>query len=204
MTMDDDMLAQLQADAEEVAAAAPAADLTHIAQLARDVVTAQLEVLAAQKTLADASKKLLDLETKTLPEAMDSAQMKEFTTVDGLKIEVAPVISASISGPKKPFVCQWLRDNDQEELIKPTITVVYGKGALAVAQERATALSDELRDTAAVSVEEDVNTASFKALIKELRDTSPEEAAKIPYEELGVYVGRKASVKLPPKKKQKS
>lgn len=202
MSMDDDFLAQLEADAEEVAAAAPVADLSKIAELAHELIRRQNIVAGLTEELKLASKLVLDLETKTLPEAMDAAQMKEFTTVEGFKIAVAPVVSASITGPKKPVVCTWLRKEGHDELIKPTITVTYGKGSLETAQEQAAKLSEELQGTASVSVEEDVNTASFKALINELRG-DPEQAAKIPYEELGIYVGRKATVAVPKPKKAK-
>lgn len=156
-------------------------------------------VTALEARLKEEKEKLRTLTEQTLPEAFDAASMSEFVTLDGKRFVVEPFITASLTEGKKPFAIEWLAENGHDELVKPTITIMYGKGERSVAREVAAALVKKHGVKGAVSVSDDVNTTSFKALIRELYDGGE----TLPLEQLGVYIARRCVVKEAKKGKRR-
>jgi len=122
----------------------------------------------------------------TIPAMLDEAGVSGFAMTDGTKIAVEPVISASITGEIKPRVIAWLRKNKHDGIITRDIIVKFGKGEDAAARK----LLATLRKSYDPIDKEDVNTATFKALVKELIG----KGAQLPLKELGVYAGRKTTI----------
>jgi len=185
------LAAMLANDAEEIAAAAPVVSLQAVQQAARAMHEAQVAVAEAEKDLKTKKEALRILEEVRLPELMDTAGVSSVSTPDGLVVTIESFMSASITEAKRPFVVQWLKDTENDELVKPELHMVFSKGELAEAQRIAAEMSTALGRP--VEVLEAVNTTSFKALIAELRRESPDMS--LPLDELGVYIGRKAKIK---------
>jgi len=189
-TDDPVLMAMLANDAEEIAAAAPVVSLQAVQEMARQMYDAQQVVVEAEADLKKKKEALRQIEEVKLPELMDTAGVSSVSTPDGLVVKIDSFMTASVTEAKRPFVIQWLKANEHDELVKPELSVTYSKGELEQAQEDAKALA--ALTGRPVSVEEAVNTASFKALIAELRREQPD--LPLPLDELGVYIGRKAKL----------
>jgi hypothetical protein len=105
-------------------------------------------------------------------------------------------MSVSLSEGKKVVAINWLRTIGKESLIRSTITVDVPKGTSPKLVEKLKAVISKTQLPMVVG--EDVNTGSFKALLKE----KLEEGAKIDLQSLGAYEYTRAKIEQPkaPKK----
>jgi hypothetical protein len=165
----------------------PAAGLESLAELATSLVAVQERIARGEALLKELKEQARQLGEDAIPSKMDELGMRTFTLTTGHEVRVESVISASLSGPQKPKAIAWLRATGHDSLIKRDLTVSFPKGA----DQDAHACLQLLRTHAyTVSDKEDVNTTSFKALVKELIA----EGQPVPIQELGVYVGRKTTI----------
>jgi len=154
-----------------------------------------------------AKEELRALATVQLVEAMDSANIGEFKTIDQkFKISVKPFIEGSFpSEEKKPEqykqAVQWLRDNEHEGLLKRFLTYEFKKGQDWLAERIKQAVIRELLSVEAetrkwpdidASDEVTVHHMTLKSWAKEMRESNP--PIDFPAETLGLFIGRIAKV----------
>jgi hypothetical protein len=129
------------------------------------------------------------IEERTLPDLMDQMGVAEMRADSGVKIKLQQVITASLTNAEdRKRAVAWLRAMGSESLVKREITAHFGKGMDGQADAAFKLLTATFAKDAAISDEETVNTASFKAFVRELLD----KKGTLPPEGVGVYVVRKA------------
>jgi hypothetical protein len=152
---------------------------------------ALLRVEACKRELQDAEAALRRVVEQDIPDYFLQANVQKLTLQDGRQVRVAEEIYCSLAGKHKSPALAWLRETGQDGLIKTTVSVAFGKGEDAQAQ----AVAAMLRTTTphAVELHEDVNTASFKALLRELRASG----SPVPLETFGAHVTLQARITKP-------
>jgi hypothetical protein len=68
------------------------------------------------------------LTDELLPAAMEELGMRSFTLEDGAKVEVRQLYGASIPIPRKAEAFEWLRNQGFDDIIKNSVTCVFGRG----------------------------------------------------------------------------
>lgn len=154
-------------------------------ELERDVMELELQL----KTVKAALRALTE---EDFPGLMDELGLKKCVFEDGVILEVKEFITASIAGENLPSVVMWLRQNHHEGIVTRDLSVSFGKGMDAKAAELLTALKEKGYE---VADKQNVNTGTFKALVRELIA----KGVKVPVQDLGVFVGRRTEYKLPKK-----
>lgn len=181
------------ADAAEVQSVEiPSATLAPLLQLVSKLQTAQTQVAQADVLLKAAKETERVLREETLPDALSAAGLTSLTLSDGTKVSVEPFLHCSLAGAVKPKAIAWLVKSDNAGLIKNEVKVVFPKGKEKEAQQLMQRLAKAGYTPEQV---QDVNTTSFKALVRELlADGQP-----VPLADVGVYTGREAVITLPKK-----
>jgi len=163
-------------------------ELTEIATLAIKQTALEEELLAMEDQVKDCKKRLEEVQTRLLPDAMLKAQISTFTTTDGKKISVKDIVRCNISKKNEQAAFQYLREHGAEVLIKNEIKVGFFKGQDAEAKTAIKTLSDmglypELKESVPW------NTLSSWA-IEQIANGVALDAPL-----LGLYKGKKAIVK---------
>lgn len=161
-----------------------------ISELASQIISKDSEIEAAEIVLKELQEEKNRLETETLPAAMLSAGMEEFTLVGGIKVLLDEDMSISVPKKNLPAVCQWLRDNKHEDIIKNQVVVPVPKGLDSVVQKLEAGLKKLKLD---YTREESVHSGTLKALLKEQR----QKGININLKLFGAWEYRKAKVQLP-------
>jgi hypothetical protein len=175
-------------DFDEGPAPVTNAEITEISRLAELQLQLEREVQAQEDALKVTKEKLRGVQEKDLPEAMASAGMKEFKLLNGAKVSIKEDISASLSGEKKTAAIAWLTEHGYQDIVSCDVTVGFRKGE----EERARTVARDLVDKGFVpKLDQNVNTATLKSLIRELM----EQGIEVPLETLGAYQWKKAIVK---------
>jgi len=141
------------------------------------------------KTLKSQHKKIaVDL----LPTAMQAAGMEKFTLTNGAQIDVKEALYMSIPKKNRADVALWLVEHGQETLIKNDVVIKFNKGE----EDQVRGLTELLGDAGMgdrYSVEQDMNTASVKAAIRELL----EQGEDVPLKLFGAYQETAAKITVP-------
>lgn len=159
--------------------------LSNLASLQADV-EAQMADLEAELNRARETHK--DLSERQIPELMDNIGIEEFKTNTGLKISIAETIRASIPKAKAPLAFAWLREKGHAALIKRAISVSFGRGEEAAADEFAQKLTDEAVEYGDKSA---VHPSTLSAFVRE----QLAEGEEIPIDLFGVHRQRASKIK---------
>lgn len=128
-----------------------------------------------------------------LPEAMDEVGMTKFVLDDGTTLTIKPFYSASIPEERKDEAFTWLKENDFDGMIKAEIKVNFGKGEFEVAQSFLNFIRGFNEKAIDPEYKEQVHWQTLRAFVKE----QIEGGHPLPLDMFGVFVGRKAELKLP-------
>jgi hypothetical protein len=163
------------------------ADLRELSQLCLALHLTQVDIAMREEELKELKAHARSIEEGKIPEFMSLAGVSSLTLEDGTKVEVTNTMTASVAGKTLPVVLTWLKEAGYDAMIKTEVLATFGKGQL----QKATSVQEELRERGIDSkLAENVNTSSFKALMKELM----EQGTPLPLEDLGVYVIRRAKI----------
>ena len=163
-------------------------DLKQVSGLVRQqlILEQRVEDLAADLKKAQAD--LAHISGEALPAALAEHGLTELKMADGSKVTIATVISATITKDRANEAHDWLRANGHDDLIKNTVSVVFGKGEAA----RAAALISQLDSNGwDPDQKEAVHPSTLKAFCKE----QIERGTAIPSELFGIYIGQKTTIK---------
>jgi len=171
--------------------------ITELAKRLQHFESLRERAIACMDSVTKEIRKLAELD---IPSALTEVGMKEFTLADGTKIGLKTDYYVSTTGKYRPFIMQWLADNDHMDLVKTEIEVEFGKGEV----ERAQKLFDFLEKKHLNPIKDtNVNAATFKALIRELiENPEDEQPAELPLEDLGVTIVKRATVSNPSDRKK--
>lgn len=110
-------------------------------------VTAALEVLAEVESLTaaleDANRRLTQLQTVDIPQAMLEANLRKLVTPSGTVVEIKRVVRASIPKPLEQEAFEWLKEHNSDDIIKDIVAVELGRGN----GNLAVSIADDIRKT---------------------------------------------------------
>jgi hypothetical protein len=178
--------------------------LSSVARSVTEWETLSKEVAADEAKLKLDKARLFQLETETIPLAMDEVGLAKVVLTNGLTIEVKPFYQGNVptlggiekaKGPeratmlaKREFIFNWLRSHNHHGLIKAEVTLAFSKGQEADRTEALTLLTSHGFEP---KVEENVHPSTFTSWVKQCQ----EQGISLPLTELGVFVGRRAVIK---------
>jgi hypothetical protein len=164
--------------------------LAELSGIVSEYTEKQKEISDLEAKLKTLNADIYKIEMTTLPDAMLSIGMEEFTTTEGAKITVKPIVSGSIPKKNEPKAFEWLRSHKHEDIIKRVVTLSFTKGQDKDADKVCKNLEKE--GYAPVS-KDSVHAGTLKSWAKEQL-----EAGKVlPLELLGIFHARKAKITLP-------
>ncbi len=155
--------------------------LNRLSLMADEVSAKELEVEEAEKLLKSRESELFQLQSKDMPSLMKEIGFDEFKTPGGLKVALNEKVECSLNGKYKIAAFQFLSDTDNEKLIEREVISKFGKGE----EERADDVIRAISEAGwTCSSKEKINTASFKALVKEMMSNGEE----IDTDKIGVFI----------------
>lgn len=162
--------------------------LQPLAALVGHMVNQQKTVEQLEAQLKDAKKSLRRVEEIDIPTMMAEVGLEAVTMEDGSQLSIKEQLYASISAKHKAQAVDWLMNNGHESLVKEDVVVPFDRGQASEVAQLSRLLSDS---GYTYKVSEAINTASVKALIKELLESGTD----VPLDVFGAYFVRKAVLK---------
>ncbi len=147
-------------------------------EAAADLATAELKRINVA---------LAEVVERELPDLMLEAGMEEFTTTAGHKVAIVRGLTAGLTGKYRAPALAWLRETGNDAIISRDVGTSFGKGEDEAADRAVSILRDAGIDVTDV---ENVNTSTFKALVKEMLG----DGEDVPLEDLGVHQWVKSKI----------
>lgn len=160
-----------------------------LAALADQLMEARARIETLEADLAAAKQVEKRLEEETIPSLMDELELGEVTTSTGLTIRVANKMNTKQLTERHGAALQWLRDNGEAGVIKTAVSVPFGAGALADAEQLIERLAGE-GFIATKSVV--VHPQTLGALLTR----KLEDGVDVPLDTFGAYQRRVAKVEV--------
>lgn len=150
-------------------------------ELNSKVIEAEEEVSKLKTTRKQVAEELI-------PDLMNKVGLKLVQLEDGTKIKVDEFVDARIKDANVAF--EWLRETNNESIIKNQISVSLGRGD----DDKAQQIIELLKEN---DVEADhkitVHNQTLKAFCRDALD-NPELAESLPREAFGIYQGKRAKI----------
>lgn len=188
----EDVLAMATADAEKEAPA-PEDMLKRIQFFGEKQKKLTKTIAELENQLSITKEQLRRVQEQDLPEAMDAVGMTKFSMEDGTEIKVKPFYAASIPEDRKEEAFDWLKENEFDGMIKAEVKVSFGKGEFEVAKAFMEFIRGFNEKAIDPEYKENVHWQTLRAFVKE----QIEGGKPLPLDMFGVFVGRKADLKLP-------
>lgn len=177
-----------------------AQDLANLNDVAKRLIHQQNAIAFYEEKLKAAKEAARLIEEGELPELMMSVNMDSFKLASGHTIEVKEIVAGSISEPKREGALKWLKENGHAGIIKHDFKVELPKDVVKDVK-KAAALKAKMEALGVTVV--DKETVHPQTLLAWAREQLSDPAtAGFPKETLGIYVGRRATVKQPVKTKE--
>lgn len=158
--------------------------VTNLVREVRDIERQEAEL---NDQLKDLARRRTELETKTIPDALMEAGVRELTTLEGLKVSTKFFVG-SIPHDRKEQAYQWLEAHGAASIIKRNVSLKLDKGSDALAEKAADALR-QLGLDPKVSLE--IHPQTFMSYAREQIG----KGVVLPLAEWGVFHGEKAVIK---------
>tara|TARA_R100001369_G_scaffold90757_1_gene130249 strand:- start:22 stop:600 length:579 start_codon:yes stop_codon:yes gene_type:complete len=162
--------------------------LQTVAEMARAVSAQNTLVVQLEDRLKEEKRKLLKLTDEDLPALLHEIGLTKFELADGSKIELKPTYGAHIKVDNRDMAFTWLRDNGFDDIIKNTVSCVFGRGEDSQAEEF---LKIAAEQGVPAAQKEEVHPSTLKAFVKE----RVEVGDAFPMDLFGAYVGQRANIK---------
>lgn len=167
-----------------------------IATLAQELRDVEGDIEQAEALLKRLKEKKREISEERLPAAMDEAEMSYFGLQDGSEVKVEDLVKATLpkDKEKRAAALKWLRDNNQDGIIKAELVIQAEKGKdniLGAIREQCEELGLKFED------QSNVHHMTYSAWAKQQLQSNED----LPKDVLGVYHGRQAKVKEKGKKK---
>jgi len=152
----------------------------------RNAMALQNKIEAAQAMLSELQEWHRNVLTKDIPSLMSEMGI-DSVKVDGCKVTVAPVVSASITKERLDAALDWLRASGHDDIIKNEVSLSFGKGEDGVAEQAVSALRQL---GFAPTQKAGVHPSTLKAFVRQ----ALENAVPLDMDLLGVYVVNTARI----------
>ncbi len=163
--------------------------MSELTELADTLVELDSAVIEAEAALSELKQKRKTIAEEHLPQLMEQAGIETLKLSSGKKIAVQDFVDARIKDPIVAF--DWLRETNNESIIKNQITIALGRNEDERAQEIVNKLKREYDIDADQRVT--VHNMTLKSFCKDALD-NPELAESLPREAFGIYQGKRAKV----------
>lgn len=187
-----DVLAMAQADAAKEEPA-PEDKLERIKFFGEKQRQLTKQIAETENTLSMLKENLRRVMEQDLPEAMDEVNMQKFVLDDGTTVTVKAFYAASIPEDRKEEAFEWLKEHDFDGMIKSEVKVGFGKGEFEIAQSFIQFIRGFNEKAIDPEYKEGVHWQTLRAWVKE----QIEGGKPLPLDLFGVFVGRKAELRLP-------
>lgn len=178
-------------DGDAPKAEKPVATLERLTELATRAKELEREIDADTVLLEEKRGEYDRIVRVHIPTVMDELGMEEFKLVDGSKVTVKNDIKCGLTEERKPAAFQWLRETQNDGIIKTLVSLSFGKGEAAQAQEAVEALHQAGFGNAAT--DDSVHPSTLKSFVKECL----ENGVSIPLDTFGVFEYKIAKIALP-------
>lgn len=189
--MGEDLSALMAADAEEARSRVPSdQELATVAQLANEQLRLLKLVSDKERELEDARSQLAKVQKGDLPTLVESMGMRKFVLTNGFVVSIEEKIHAGITQENQERAFEWLKETDNDGIIKNKVEVPFGKGQ----DDEASALMEVLKKHGySYSNSRSVHPSTLKAFVKRrLEDGLP-----TPTDVFSIYVEKVATISLP-------
>lgn len=185
------------------------AALTNVSALATLLCEYRDQEAALEAQLSQLKQTRFKLETEDLPAAMDGAGLTSFTLTNGRTVAIEEFYDGTVPSEsaiaiakkdlkdrlraRRQFILDWLRRHNHHGIIKNEIVLSFSKGEDSTAR----AVMASLTKLGYEPVQtENVHPSTFKSWLKQLMQDPPDNPDdRPPLEAMGVFAGRKATVK---------
>ena len=188
--MVDDLLAEMEAD-QSGGSAVESLDtggVASIAEVARAVRNKQDEIELLESKLKQSKKDLLKLTDEELPAAMQELNVAQFTLGDGSKVSLKATYGARISEENRASAFEWLRQRNEADIIKNTVSVRFNREQDNEAQAF---VEDLLKRKLEPEQKSEVHPGTLRSWVK----GRIEEGKELDMNLFGVWVGQRAEIK---------
>lgn len=164
-------------------------ELAEVTKLANDQHIAETKVANLSHQLEQAEKELAQIAEHKLPELMDELGLTNFTTSNGIKVNIKEKVRASIAVENRPKAYSWLEDNNYAGMIKSNVVINFGRDELEEANKVVEAFRSQQRVAA---LERKIEPSTLTAFIKEQLT----QGKDIPLDIFGVYRQRISKIDI--------
>ena len=168
--------------------------LSEITRLAEAQLALEREIQATQATLEGQVKRLNQVRLELLPAALNEAGLRELRLASGHRVQLAMDYTCSLTGRYRDPAVAWLKAEGLEDVISYDVVESFGPRDVKQLERLRKAL---LKLGVGFSEKENVNTATFKALVRERL----EAGEQVPLGELGVTAIESTKITAPPKRR---
>ena len=164
-------------------------DLTEIMQLGKTIAELDQDVLQAEAQVSELKQKRKHIAEELLPDLMTKNGLKLIQLDDGRKIRIDNFVDARIKNAEVAF--NWLRDTNNDSIIKNNITVSLSRNEDALARDILKTLKESHDIDADCRIS--VHNMTLKSFCKDALE-DPELADSLPREAFGIYEGKRAKI----------
>lgn len=158
-----------------------------VTSLVRDLRQIETDIAALDEQKKELVSRKTELETYKIPDALAEAGLKEFVTLEGLKVTTKFVVG-TIPADMKERAYAWLDEKGHSSIIKRGVAVKFDKGSEEAAEKAAEQLrSLGLEPTLTL----DIHAQTWMSFAREQID----KGTMLPLDQWGVFHGVKAVVK---------
>jgi hypothetical protein len=184
----DHLIDEMQGDSKSDLHLPDDSGLSSVAKIADQIVAKQTEVKSLEEDLKKAKAKLLKLTDEELPSAMQELNISEFKLGDGSQVTLKPTYGARISEENRDAAFEWLRQRNEADIIKNTVTVRFNREQ----DNEAQALVDDLiLRQMTPEQKSEVHPGTLRSWAK----GRIEDGKELDMELFGVWVGQRAEIK---------
>lgn len=159
-------------------------DLKKIQQLATEMIKLEYSIVELEESLKALKEAHRKIQEGDLPEMMEAAGVDSFATRDGRTVALDVETYANISKDNQADAFGWLRSTGNDDIIKRTITVEFGKGEDKKAETLFAALQKRkgLKDNTIVG-KETVHPSTLRSFVRRCLEAGTE----IPQDTFGIF-----------------
>ena len=164
-------------------------DLQEITALSESLKEADNDIAAKEAELSQLKAIRKQISEELIPDLMNKNGLKLIQLDTGAKIQINEFVDARIKDPGVAF--DWLRETNNDSIIKNQITISLDRGDDGVAEELTTKLKEEYGIDADRKIA--IHHATLKSFCRDALE-DPELAESLPREAFGIYQGQRAKL----------
>lgn len=167
----------------------PTSDLSEITDAGKRLKDMDQAILEKEAELSNLKEDRKTLAEDVLPTLMAEHNLKLIQLDDNTKIQINEFVDARIKDPATAF--DWLRETNNDSIIKNQITVALDRGDDGIAEEITNKLKREYGIDADRKIA--IHHATLKSFCRDALE-DPELAESLPREAFGIYEGKRAKI----------